>query len=122
MLFVLLGAGVVYAVTSSSNGTEARQPVVASGSKPWLGVEMSTSPAGGAVVLAVVPGSPAAGAGIRPGDVITQLDTEPIATPATLVSAISGMRPGDGVDIQLQRGSSHYTAHVVLASGPGRSP
>jgi S1-C subfamily serine protease len=83
---------------------------------------MASSSAGGAMVVAVVPGSPAAAAGIHPGDVITGLDTEPIATPAIFVSAISGLRPGDTVDIQLQRGASQYTAHVVLAGRPAGTP
>ena len=80
------------------------------------------APVRGALVSSVVPGSPAAAAGIRPGDLITQLDTEPIVAPAVFVSALSGLQPGDRVDIQVQRGSSQFTAHVKLASRPARSP
>ena len=88
----------------------------------WLGVELANAPVRGALVSSVVPGSPAAAAGIRPGDLITQLDTEPIVAPAVFVSALSGLQPGDRVDIQVQRGFSQYTARVKLASHPARTP
>jgi S1-C subfamily serine protease len=119
---ILLGATAAYAVISDSSSTKRPEPVAGSRGQAWLGVEFANAPVRGALVSAVVPGSPAAAAGIRPGDLITQLDTEPIVAPAVLVSALSGMRPGDRVDIQVQRGFSQYTAHVKLGSRPARSP
>ena len=68
------------------------------------------------MVANVAPKSPAEAAGIKPGDVITQIDTEPIVAPAIATAAIDGLQPGDQVDIQLQRGSGTYTAHVTLAN------
>jgi PDZ domain len=120
---LLLGATAAYALISdSSTTTKSPPPVVANGGQAWLGVKLANAGVRGALVSSVVPGSPAAGAGIRPGDLITQLDTEPIVAPAVFVSAISGLQPGDTVDIQVQRGSSQYTARVALASRPARSP
>lgn len=119
-LLVVAGA---YAVTSGPTASRSPQPAaLSSQAEAWLGVDLTSAPVRGAVVAAVVPGSPAAQAGIRPGDVITQLDTEPIQTPAIFVSAISGMQPGETVDIQLQRGGSQYTVHAELASRPARNP
>ena len=113
----LLIAGAAYAVISGSSSTNKPRPVATnSGTEPWMGVELANAPIRGALVAKVVPGSPAAKAGIRPGDLITQLDTEPIGASATLVAAISGMQPGDTVDIQLQRGASEYTVQVKLGS------
>jgi PDZ domain len=120
---ILLGATAAYAVISASSSSTKRPPVVAgNGGEAWLGVELANAPVRGALVSSVVPGSPAATAGIRPGDLITQLDTEPIVAPAVFVSALSGLQPGDRVDIQVQRGFSQFTAHVKLASRPARSP
>lgn len=119
----LLGATAAYAVISDSSTTkQSPQPVVATGGDAWLGVELANAGVRGALVSSVVPGSPAAAAGIRPGDLITQLDTEPIVAPAVFVSAISGLQPGDKVEIQLQRGASQHTTQVVLASRPARTP
>ncbi len=122
-ILALLAVAGAYAVTSGPTASTNPQPAaLSSQAEAWLGVDLTAAPVRGAVVAAVVPGSPAAQAGIRPGDVITQLDTEPIQTPAIFVSAISGMQPGERVDIQLQRGGSQYTVHAELASRPARNP
>lgn len=120
----LLGATAAYAVISDSSSStrQSPEPVVAVGGQAWLGVKLANAPVRGALVSSVVPGSPAAAAGIRPGDLITQLDTEPIVAPAVFVAALSGLQPGDKVDIQLQRGASQYSTHVVLASRSARTP
>jgi S1-C subfamily serine protease len=120
---LLLGATAAYALISDSTTTKrSPQPVVANRGQAWLGVKLANAGVRGALVSSVVPGSPAAAAGIRPGDLITQLDTEPIVAPAVFVSAIAGLQPGDKVDIQVQRGASQYTARVVLAGHPARTP
>ncbi|HJS92911.1 MAG TPA: PDZ domain-containing protein [Solirubrobacteraceae bacterium] len=119
----LLGATAAYAVISdSSSSTKPPPAVVGNSGEAWLGVELANAPVRGALVSSVVHGSPAAKAGIRPGDLITQLDTEPIVAPAVFVSALSGLQPGDKVDLQLQRGASQYSTQVVLASRPARTP
>lgn len=120
---VLLGATAAYAVISDSS-TSTNRPTTVAGSpnEAWIGVELANAPVRGALVSSVVPRSPAAAAGIRPGDLITQLDTEPIVAPAVFVSALSGLQPGDRVDIQVQRGFSQYTAHVRVGSRPAHTP
>jgi membrane-associated protease RseP (regulator of RpoE activity) len=120
----LLGATAAYAVISDSSSSPKQSPqsVVATGGQAWLGVRLANAGVRGALVSSVAPGSPAAAAGIRPGDLITQLDTEPIVAPAVFVSAISGLQPGDKVDIQIQRGASEFSTQVVLASHPVRTP
>ena len=123
MFLTLLGATAAYAVISdSSSSTRQPQPVAGNPGQAWLGIQLANAPVRGALISVVERGSPAAAAGIRPGDLITQLDTEPIVAPAIFVSAISGLQPGDKVDLQLQRGASQYTAQVVLASHPARTP
>lgn len=123
---ILLGATGAYAVisnSSNSNDSKNTQTVVENnGAQPWLGVKLVNAPVRGALVSAVVPNSPAAQAGIRPGDLITQLDTQPIVAPAVLTSAIDGLQPGNTVDIELQRGASQDTVHVTLASRPSKAP
>lgn len=122
-ILLVLGAAAAFAATNGSNGTRTPEPAAVTATSPaWLGVELTNAPVRGAVVSKVLPGSPAARSGVRPGDVITQFDTEPIETPATLTSAILGMQPGDTVEIQLQRGASQITVHVVLTSAPARHP
>jgi PDZ domain len=119
----LAAVAVAFAVGSAlSGGGSNNQPLARNHSRAWLGVDTSTSAGVGVTVDSVEHGSPAAAAGIKPGDVITALDTQPIATPAILLSDIDGMQPGDHVELQLQRGGTVFTADVVLGRRPGRSP
>jgi S1-C subfamily serine protease len=79
----------------------------------------SSSSASGADVSSVVPGSPADGAGIQQGDVITSFDGQNVDSSQTLGSLIAKHHPGDKVSIGWtdQSGQSH-TATVTLTSGP----
>jgi len=67
----------------------------------------------------VVPGSPAEGAGIRAGDVVTTVDGDAVASATALHDAMSAHQPGDRVLIAWTdpTGTKH-TAHVRLGSGP----
>jgi len=121
-VFTLLLAGGAYAVGSALVGSPSHQAAAATGGRPWLGIDMATSPLGGVLVAGVAPGSPAQAAGIRPGDVITQIDTQPMAAPSIVEAAIAGMQPGDQVEIQLERGTSTYTLHARLAKQPAGRP
>jgi membrane-associated protease RseP (regulator of RpoE activity) len=123
-LLVLIGAGAAYAVGNAVTGGNNSHHQAANANGPqnaWLGIEMISSPSGGVMVARVDPKSPAQAAGIKPGDVITQIDTQPIVTPAIAAAAISGLEPGDHADIQVQRGAGSYTAHVTLARPPKTS-
>lgn len=120
-VLVLVGAGAAYAVSNTGGNNSHHQAAGNGPQNAWLGIEMVSSPSGGVMVARVDPKSPAQKAGIKPGDVITQIDTEPIVTPAIAAAAISGLEPGDHADIQVQRGASSYTAHVTLARAPKTS-
>jgi len=73
----------------------------------------------GAVVAGVVPGTPAAGAGLAQGDVIVSVDGQSVSSPEQLQSALGQHHPGDSVTIgwQDQTGQTQ-SATVVLANGP----
>ncbi|MGH2930237.1 MAG: S1C family serine protease, partial [Solirubrobacteraceae bacterium] len=72
----------------------------------------------GALVVRVVPGSPAGTAGLRPGDVVTAADGKPIEDAAQLHSAAAAAKPGDRVQLQVVRGSTTTTLGLVLSAAP----
>jgi S1-C subfamily serine protease len=122
VLLTLLAAGAAYAVTSALVGGGSKSPAAAATSRPWLGIDVSSTPIGGVTVVGVTPGSPAAAAGLQPGDGIVEVGGQQVASPSDITSAIAGMRPGDHVLVVFQRGPATYTAHVVLGTRPPGYP
>lgn len=55
--------------------------------RPWLGVVLADMP-GVVMVMRVLPGSPAERSGLRPGDVITAITSEPVLTCRQLYRAL----------------------------------
>jgi len=84
-------------------------------SHPYLGVSVTRSTEGGALVSAVTPGSPAEKAGLRQGDVITRFDSQEIADSDALVAAVQAGKVGDQVEITYLRNGTENTATVTLA-------
>ena len=72
------------------------------GGKPFLGISAADS-GQGVVVEQVVPGSPAAAAGLQPGDVIVGVDNTQTATTSDLSSALASHAPGDKVVLTVER-------------------
>ena len=68
----------------------------------------------GLYVQAVTPGGPAATAGLRPDDVITKIDGNPVAKTADLFKVLDRRRIGDTVELEITRGSSHRTVKITL--------
>jgi putative serine protease PepD len=114
----LLGAGAAYGVTSLVVNAVRDPAVAADSSTPWLGLDVSSSPAGGAVVVDVTPHSPAATAGLHKGDVITQLGGQPVAQASDVASALAGRHPGDTVQLDFSRGQTAYMTQVILGTRP----
>ncbi|WP_405237482.1 PDZ domain-containing protein [Lentisalinibacter orientalis] len=95
---------------------EYARGVIASARRPVLGVSIGggagegEGPVEGVEVLGVSPGSAAAEAGIRAGDVLTAVDGEslaaedPAAANRRLLQALAEREPGDTIDIELRRG------------------
>lgn len=69
----------------------------------------------GALVIEVAAHSPAASAGMQPGDIITQFAGQPITDSTDLLAAVRHAAPGQRVDLTVLRGPAHKTLHVTLA-------
>jgi len=111
--------GIGFAVPS--NTVRDVLPALARGERierPFLGVTSAPHPAG-AQIQGVTPGSPAAAAGLRAGDVITGVDGSPVSDPDELSQAVSGHRPGDEVEVEVSRDGEQRTFDVELGTRPG---
>jgi serine protease Do len=72
----------------------------------------------GIVVTQVVPGSPAAAAGLRLEDIIVQVGSTEIARGGDLRSVLRDRRPGDTLDFRIVRGGTARTVTVRLGEAP----
>jgi len=84
---------------------------------PWLGLSGRDEPGtdGGAVVQSVADDSPAAAAGLAPGDLVIAMDGEPVTSMATLALGLRTYDAGAVVDLTYVRGSAVHHAFPTLA-------
>ncbi len=69
---------------------------------------------GGALVAEVTPGSPAAKAGIERGDIVLELDGQPVSTPDALSAHIAQIAPGETVHLKISRNGQMRDVRVTL--------
>jgi putative serine protease PepD len=72
--------------------------------------------AAGLWIVAVVPGSPAASAGLQEGDIIRSIDGDPATSTDQLMAVTLTKRPGDRVEVGYERDGKQSTATITLSS------
>jgi S1-C subfamily serine protease len=72
----------------------------------------------GVVVTQVVPGSPAARAGLRPNDIIVRLGGRDIRNSGELLQALTQLRAGQTVQVEFYRNGNRQTADITLGQRP----
>jgi putative serine protease PepD len=91
--------------------------------RAYLGVSTGQrSGMAGAVVGSVVPSGPGDDAGLRAGDVIRAVAGKAITVPDDVGIAVNAHRPGDRIDLQVQRNGATVTIPVTLGTRPDRVP
>lgn len=84
--------------------------------KPVLGIVMGLSRGkSGVPVEAMAPGSPAAAAGLRPGDVITHLNGTSVPDGNKLEQILTKLQAGEKVKLAIQRNQRDISVDVTLA-------
>jgi putative serine protease PepD len=90
--------------------------------RPWIGVtsvdQKSTDAAAGALVTKVDADSPAAAAGLQPGDVITGVGDRDVTDMMDLAEALQQMDPGSRLPLTYVRDGAHRRVSVTTASRP----
>jgi serine protease DegS len=86
----------------------------------WLGLELGSlaGGAGGLIVTTVLPGSPAALAGIRSGDRLIEVAGYPAENPADISQVIAASTPGAVIAMTVVRGDDLLTIEVVSGERP----
>ncbi|HEY8791632.1 MAG TPA: trypsin-like peptidase domain-containing protein [Gaiellaceae bacterium] len=112
--------GVGFAVPSNTVSSIASQ-LISSGKAEhaFLGVVLrDSSLQTGAAINQVRPGTPAASASLRAGDIVTAAGGKPIRSASELRAVINAHRPGDTISLTYMRGGTSHTVTVKLAARP----
>lgn len=95
----------------------------------WLGIEpqplnpalitaLSLPSVNGLLVTGIFKNGPAHAAGVRPGDIITHLNGEPVNDPKEAMNFISSMHPGERVTIRVIRQKEPLDILATIGSRP----
>ena len=87
---------------------------------PYLGIQAESTSQGDNVADVVADG-PSAKAGLQAGDVITELDGQKIDAQHTLLDLLYGHKPGDVVDLTVERNGTTSTMQVTLGERPAET-
>jgi S1-C subfamily serine protease len=103
--------------------TAAKPASTTSGYGAWFGSipDMILSDPG-IVLEGTTPGSPAAKAGLKKGDVIVEMDGGPVGGLGDMVAVLRAHAPGDTIKVVFWReaDSKQHTVKVILGSRPAR--
>jgi S1-C subfamily serine protease len=78
----------------------------------------STPSASGALIQQISSGGPAAKAGLRQGDVITQADGQSVTDASDLLTVLAQKKPGDSISLKVDRNGSTINVQVHLGELP----
>src|SRR5437899_1408626 len=105
--------------------------IVKSGSvtRGWIGVEVQeiTPPVAesfkldntrGALIAGVLRGGPADKAGVKPGDVLLEVQGKPVADPAAMLNLIAALAPGSAATMKVKRQGQDMDASVTVGRRP----
>jgi Do/DeqQ family serine protease len=95
----------------------------------WIGVEVQeiTPPIAesfklggtrGALIAGVLRGGPADKAGVKPGDVLTEVEGKPVADPTSMLNLIAALAPGKPATVKLKRSGNDVDATITVGRRP----
>lgn len=94
----------------------------------WLGVEAAQVPMdiadaagltqGGVLIAGIFQGGPADAAGIMPGDILLEIDSQQLTNPQQAINLISQYKPETAINIRLLHGWQEKTLTAIIAQRP----
>jgi putative serine protease PepD len=124
-------SGVGFATPSNSDARIARE-IIATGQahNAYVGVSLDQTVSGGAAIAKngstsgaapIVPGGPAAKAGLQAGDLITAVNGTPVASVNQFVATIANYAPGDTVTLTVNRNGQSKSIKLTLGAQPANA-
>src|SRR5437870_3233951 len=126
--------GIGFAIPVSTAKMVLEQ-IVKSGSvtRGWIGVEVQeiTPPIAesfklggtrGALIAGVLRGGPADKAGVKPGDILYEIEGKPVPDPASMLNVVAALAPGASAHMKLKRKGQDVDADVTVGRRPKPQP
>ncbi|GAB4170559.1 MAG: Do family serine endopeptidase [Rhodocyclaceae bacterium] len=115
---VSLARSVMEQIIRSGSVTRGFLGVEAQIITPELAESFNLKSTEGALIARVVPGSPAARAGVRAGDVLVEVGGKPVRDPSGMLDLIAAIKPGETVRLKLRRDGREFEAAAALTRRP----
>ena len=122
--------GIGFAIPVSTAQMVLEQ-IVKNGSvtRGWIGVEVQEltptvaesfklGATRGALIAGVLRGGPADKAGIKPGDVLVEVESKPVADPTSMLNLIAALAPGTQAKMKLKRKGQDVEASINVGRRP----
>jgi serine protease DegQ len=122
--------GIGFAIPVSTAKMVLEQ-IVKNGSvaRGWIGVEAQAidpalaesfrlGAARGALIRGVLRGGPADKAGVKPGDVLVEVQGKPVVDPAGMLNLIAALAPGQPAKVKLKRQGQDVNATITVGRRP----
>ena len=122
--------GIGFAIPVSTAKMVLEQ-IVKTGSvtRGWIGVEVQeiTTPIAesfklddtrGALIAGVLHGGPADKAGVKPGDILVEVQGKPVADPSGMLNLVAALAPGQAARVKLKRQGRDVEASITVGRRP----
>ena len=110
---------------------QVMQQIIQTGSvtRGWIGVEVDDlSPeladsfrlpdAKGVLIAGIVRGGPADRAGVRPGDVLVEVNGKAVPNPSTMLNVVAAVKPGSVATLKLLRNGNALAVKLTVGKRP----
>ena len=122
--------GIGFAIPASS-AKNIMEQIIRTGNvvRGWIGVEAQEitpeiaesfrlSSTNGALIRGVLPGGPAARAGLKPGDILVAIEGSPVKDPNSMLNLVAALVPGKPAAIRVRRESKDMEIQITVGTRP----
>jgi serine protease DegQ len=122
--------GIGFAIPASS-AKQIMEQIIATGSvtRGWIGVEAQEitpeiaesfrlSSTNGVLIAGVLRGGPAEKAGLKPGDILIEIEGRPVKDPNSMLNLVAALVPGKPASIRFRRDNKDVEVQVAVGKRP----
>ena len=114
-----------------ANARQVMESIISQGQvvRGWIGVELQEitpeladslglKMEAGAIIAGVVRDGPAFRAGIKPIDILVEVEGKPVRSTSDMLNLVSQLKPGNNAKIKILRNNTEMVLHVVIGKRP----